>query len=99
MSVVLQEGSELRLKQEDKNDLLDLTIDVPDLVAHGKPDELIISVVHDKDLVHAEHLGGFRVSCRHVMLAAREADGLTPLMRPGVSGAIGQAHDVVPGGG
>ena len=82
-----------------KENLSDLTIDIPDLVAHGEPDEFIISVVHDKDLVHAEHLGRFHVSQRLAVLAALESDGLTPLIRPGLSGAVGQAHYVVPGGG
>lgn len=90
---------ERRPKQEDTNNLHDLTVDVADLVAHGEPDEFIISVVQDKDLVHAEHLGGFHVSQRLVMLAALEGDGLTPLVRPGLSGAVGQAHYVVPSGG
>lgn len=97
--VVIQEGSELRAKQEDKNNIRDLTVDVPYLVAHGESDEFIISVVHDKDLIHAEHLGGFHVSQRLVMLATLEADGLTPLICPGLSGATGQAHHVVPIGG
>lgn len=97
--VALQEGSEPRPKQEDKNNLHDLTVDIPDLVAHGEPDEFIISVVHDKDLVHAEHLGRFHVSWGQVMLAALEGDGLTPLVRPGFGGATGQAHYVVPSGG
>lgn len=83
-------------KQEDKNYLHDLTIDIPDLVAHGEPDEIITSVVHDKDLVHAEHLSGFHVSERLAMLAALEGDGLTPLERPGVSVAVGRAHYVFP---
>lgn len=33
------------------------------------------------------------------MLAALEGDGLTPLVRPGLSGAVGQGDRVVPGGG
>lgn len=59
---MLQEGSEHRPKQEDKNNHHDLTIDIPDLVAHGEPDDFITSVVQDKDLVHAEHLSWFHVS-------------------------------------
>lgn len=94
-----QEGSEQRPKQEDKNSPYDLTIDIPDLVAHGEPDEFIISIIHDKHLVHAEHLGRFHVSQRVAMLAALEGDGLTPLIRPGFSGAIRQVHCIVPGGG
>lgn len=43
------------------------SVGVPDLVAHGEPDEFIISIVHDKDLIHAEHLCGFHVSQRLVM--------------------------------
>lgn len=82
-----------------KNNPRDLTIDIPDLVAHGEPDEFIISVIHDKDLVHAEHLSRFHVSQRLAVLAALEGDGLTPLIRPGLSGAIGQAYYVVPSGG
>ncbi len=97
--VLLQEGCECRPKQEDKNNTHDLTVDIPNLVAHGVPDEFIISVVHDKDLVHAEHLSRFHVSQRVAVLAALEGDGLTPLIRPGVGGAIGQAHYVVPSGG
>lgn len=97
--VVLQDGSMCRPKQEDTNNPNDLTIDVSDFVAHGKPDELIIFIVQDKDLVHAEHLSWFHVSQRLAILAALEGDGLTPLVRPGVSGAIGQSHFVVPSGG
>lgn len=33
------------------------------------------------------------------MLAALEGDGLTPLICPGVSGAVGQGHYVFAGGG
>lgn len=97
--VARREGSEQRPKQEDKNSLHDLTIDIPDLVAHGEPDEFIISVVHDKHLVHAKHLGRFHVSQRVAMLTALKGDGLTPLIHPGFSGAIRQAHYIVPGGG
>lgn len=49
-------------KQEDKNNLYDLTINIPNFVAHGKPDEVIINVVQNKDLVHTEHLRRFHVS-------------------------------------
>lgn len=97
--VVLQEGSVRGLKQEDKNNPHDLTIDITDLVAHSEPDEFIISIVQDKDLVHAEHLSGFHVFQRLSILAALEGDGLTPLVGPGFSGAIGKAHYIVPGGG
>lgn len=97
--VVLQEGSERRPKQEDKNKLHDLTVDISDLVAHGEPDEFVISIVHDKHLFHAEHLSRLHVSQSLAMLAALEGDGLTPLICPGVSGAIGQAHYVVSSGG
>lgn len=85
-------------KQEDKNKLHDLTINIPDLVGHGKPDDFI-RIVHDKHLVHVEHLSRFHVSQRLAMLAALEGDGLTPLICPGVSGAVGQAHYVFAGGG
>lgn len=59
--ILHREGSTER-KQEDKNNVCDLTVDVPNLVAHGEADELIISVVQNKDLVHAQHLGGFDIS-------------------------------------
>lgn len=88
-----------KAKQEDGNCLHDLTVDVPDFVAHGKPDELITGVIHDKYLVHVEHLGRFHVSVGLVVLAALEGDGLTPLIRPGVGGSVRQVHNVVPGGG
>ena len=94
-----KEVMEVRAKQEDKKHHDDLTIDIPNLVAHGEPDEFIISIIHDKDLVHTEHLGRFNVSQRFAVLAALEGDGLTPLIRPGVSGTIRQTHDVVPCGG
>lgn len=97
--IPFEEGNEYKPKQEEQNKLHDLTIDVSDLVAHGEADELIASVVHDKHLVHAEHLGGFDVSQGLAVLAALEGDGLTPLIRPGVGGAVWEAHHVVPGGG
>lgn len=92
---MIWEGSELRPKQEDENNL---TINIPDLVCHGEAEDVIL-VVHDKHLVHTEHLSRFHVFQRLAMLAALEGDGLTPLICPGVSGAIGQAHYVVAGGG
>lgn len=90
------EGSEDRPKQEDKNN--DLTIDISDLVGHGESQDFIC-IVLDKHLVHAEHLSQLHVSQKLGVLAALECDGLTPLICPGVSGAIGQAHRVVTGGG
>lgn len=97
--VALQEGTEHRPNRKNKNSACDLTIDVPDLVAHGKPDELIIGVIHDKNLVHTEHLGRFNFSWRLIILAALEGDGLTPLVRPGLSGAVRKANYIVSGGG
>lgn len=91
------EGSEDRPKQEDKNNLHDLTVNIPDLVGHGDSQDFII--VHDHHLVHAEHLSRFHVSQKLAMLAALECDGLTPLICSGFSRAIGQAHQVVAGGG
>lgn len=85
------EGSEDRPKQEARNNLHDLTINIPDLVGHGESEDFIC-IVHDKHLVHAEHLSWFHVSQRLAILAALEGEGLTPLICPGVSGAIGQAH-------
>ena len=76
----------------------DLTVDIGDLVAHGVADELIGGVIHDKDLVHVEHLGGFHGPEGLVVLAALEADGLAPLVRPGLGRALGKADHVVPRG-
>lgn len=88
-----------RQQQEDKHHLHDLTVDVPDLIAHGKPDDFVIGVVHDEHLVHTEHLSGFHVSQSVAMLAVLEGDGLTPLVRPGVGGLVRQGHFIVPSGG
>lgn len=92
-------GSECRPKQEKaENSARDLTVDVPDLVGHGEADD-VVGVVHDEHLVHIEHLRGPHVSQGVAVRAALEADGLTPLVRPGLGGAVGQGELVVPGGG
>ena len=74
-------------------------MDGADLVAHGVADQIVLGIEHHKDLVHAELLRGHRRPAGLVVRAALEGDGLTPLEGPGFSGAIGQAHYVVPGGG
>lgn len=95
--VLYLQGEEARADQNRKR-RRDLTVDVADLVGHGEADD-VVGVVHDKHLVHVEHLRGPHVSQGVAVLAALEGDGLTPLVRPGLSGAVGQVEYVVPGGG
>lgn len=71
-----------------KNNPHDLTVHIPDLVGHGEADD-VVCVVHDKHLVHSEHLRGPHVSQSLAVLAAPEGDGLTPLVGPGLGGAVG----------
>lgn len=96
MFVPEREGSVSRPEQEKQG--RDLTVDVPDLVGHGKADD-VVGVVQDEHLVHVEHLRGSHVPQGVAVLAALEGDGLTPLVRPGLGGAVGQEERVVPGGG
>lgn len=94
-------GEEARADQNRKrrkNNPRDLTVDVPDLVGHGEAED-VVGVVHDEHLVHVKHLRGPHVSQGVAVLAALEGDGLTPLVRPCLSGAVGQGDGVVPGGG
>ncbi|XP_034722409.1 uncharacterized protein LOC117941512 [Etheostoma cragini] len=66
-----------------------LTVDRADLVAHGVADQMVVLVEHHKDLVHAELLGGGRRAGHLGVRAALEADGLAPLVAPGLGAAAG----------
>lgn len=70
-----------------------------DLVAHGVADQMVVSIEHHKDLVHAELLGGRRRPGGLVMLAALEGDSLAPLVASGLDGAVRGGDGVVAVGG
>lgn len=70
-----------------------------DLVAHGVADQMVVSIEHHKDLVHAELLGGRGPSDGLVVWAALEGDSLTPLIASGLDSAIRRGDGVVTVGG
>ncbi len=76
-----------------------LTVDRADLVAHGVADQMVVSIEHHKDLVHAELLGGRSCSDGLVMRTALEGDSLTPLVASGLDAAVGGGDGVVTVGG
>lgn len=76
-----------------------LTVHRADPVAHGVADQVVLSVKHHKDLVHAELLGGQLRPDGLVVLAALEGDRLTPLVASGLDGAVGRGDGVVAVGG
>lgn len=78
---------------------VELTVHVPDLVAHGVPHQLMLGVVHDKHLFHSQHLGLGHLPGGLGMGAALVGDGLPPLVFPGLRGTILQADHVLTRGG
>lgn len=64
-------------------------MDRADLVAHGEADQVVIRVKHHKDLVDAQLLCSRGPPTGIFMSAALKGDGLTPLVAPGLHGALG----------
>lgn len=64
-------------------------MDRTNLVAHGEADQVIIGVKHHKDLVDAQLLRGRGPPVGVSVRAALKGDGLTPLVAPGLHGALG----------
>lgn len=63
-------------------------MDRANLVAHGEADQVIIRVKHHKDLVNAQLLCGRGPPIGIFVRAALKGDGLTPLVAPGLYGAL-----------
>lgn len=74
-------------------------MDGADLVAHGVADQTVVGIEHHKDLVHAELLRRRRRPDGFVVWAALEGDSLTPLVAPGLDGAVRRGDGVVAVGG
>lgn len=77
----------------------ELTVDGADSVAHGVADQMVGGIVHHKDLVHAELLGGRCRPAGLIMRAALEGDSLTPLVGSGLHFAIRGGDGVLSVGG
>lgn len=69
-------------------------MDRANLVAHGEADEVIVSVKHHKDLVNAQLLCGRGPPISIFVGATLKGDGLTPLVAPGLYGALREGDGV-----
>lgn len=67
-----------------------------DSVAHGKSDQLVSRVIHDKDLIDAELLAG-RYGAHDVLVwTALEFNALRPQVAPRVHAPVRHVDGVVP---
>lgn len=64
-----------------------------DFVAHGVTNQLVSSVVHDKDLIDTELLAGWYRE--RLMRAALESDALCPQVAPHLYAPIRHVNSVI----